>query len=476
MSKKQPNKIGDLIPDDRNANKHTEYGTSLMDKGLRQNGFGRSILISNDNKIIAGNGITEAAGAIGLDDVLVVNSDGKKIIAIKRTDIESGTKEFYSMALSDNIISEKNICIDAQVQDAICDDYEIEDWKNAAETEIDGADEKLPIPSATANLKLSERFIIPPFSVFDTKQGYWQERKRYWLSIGIKSELGRGDNILGISQSQVDYMYNKKEYTGKRKAECLPVSIGEDYGRKIEGTSIFDPVLCEILNQWFNIPCGTVLDPFAGGSVRGIVAAKLGFNYIGIDLRQEQIEANIKNAYEVLAENSNYPVWHCGNSLNIDKIANGVEADFVFSCPPYHDLEVYSDDKEDLSNLSYEEFIKQYKEIIKKSIALLKNDRFACFVVGDIRDKKGFYKNFVSDTIRSFEEAGAMLYNEIILVNVAGSLPIRAGRQFNSGRKVGKMHQNVLVFYKGDPKNIKENFPELDLSQFEETAEQVSET
>lgn len=126
--KKQPEKITDLIPDDRNANRHTEYGTALMDKGLRQNGFGRSILISNDNKIIAGNGITEAGGAIGLEDVQVVNSDGKKIIAIKRTDIESGTKEFYAMALSDNIISEKNIIMDAEIVEAICEEYEIEDW------------------------------------------------------------------------------------------------------------------------------------------------------------------------------------------------------------------------------------------------------------------------------------------------------------------------------------------------------------
>lgn len=57
------------------------------------------------------------------------------------------------------------------------------------------------------------------------------------------------------------------------------------------------------------------------------------------------------------------------------------------------------------------------------------------------------------------------LYNEIILINVAGSLAIRVGRQFDSSRKVGKMHQNVLVFYKGDPKKIKENIPKLNLEK-----------
>jgi len=71
--------------------------------------------------------------------------------------------------------------------------------------------------------------------------------------------------------------------------------------------------------------------------------------------------------------------------------------------------------------------------------------------------------NFVSDTIQAFRDSGMELYNEIILVNVVGSLAVRVRRQFNGGRKIGKMHQNVLVFYKGDPKKIKENYPELNL-------------
>jgi hypothetical protein len=106
-----------------------------------------------------------------------------------------------------------------------------------------------------------------------------------------------------------------------------------------------------------------------------------------------------------------------------------------------------------------------YFSIIKKSVAQLKDDRFACFVVGDVRDKKGFYYNFISDTIQAFKDSGMELYNEIILVNTVGSLAIRVKRQFNGGRKVGKMHQNVLVFYKGDPMKIKENFPELNLGE-----------
>ena len=116
-------------------------------------------------------------------------------------------------------------------------------------------------------------------------------------------------------------------------------------------------------------------------------------------------------------------------------------------------------------DVGFDNFKEAYFSIIKKSVLQLKDDRFACFVVGDVRDKKGFYLNFVSDTIQAFKDAGMELYNEMILVNVVGSLAIRVKRQFNNGRKAGKMHQNILVFYKGDPKKIKENYPELNLGE-----------
>jgi len=298
--------------------------------------------------------------------------------------------------------------------------------------------------SRAANAKLSDRFIIPPFSVLDTKQGAWQDRKRYWLSLGIKSEVGRDAKV---NRALKPYDGNPDRFEDKL-------------------TSIFDPVLCELAYKWFNIPNGSIIDPFAGGSVRGIVAAKLGYEYYGNDLSENQIEANNENAKDVLGDGTK-PKWTVGDSTNIDKIMGGAMFDMVFSCPPYADLEVYSDAPNDISNMPYAQFILAYNEIIKKSCALLKQDRFAVFVVGDVRDKKGFYQNFVSDTIRAFWNCGAILYNEMVLVTMIGNLPMTIGKSFSSGRKVGKQHQNVLVFYKGNPKNIKANYPELDLSYME---------
>jgi hypothetical protein len=122
--------------------------------------------------------------------------------------------------------------------------------------------------------------------------------------------------------------------------------------------------------------------------------------------------------------------------------------DFLFSCPPYADLEVYSDLPEDLSNMDYKDFLSKYCSIIRKSLELLKPNSYACFVVGDVRDKQGYYLDFISDTKKAFINSGAKLYNEAILLNSVGTASMRANRIFSAGQKLVKIHQNVLIFKK----------------------------
>lgn len=233
------------------------------------------------------------------------------------------------------------------------------------------------------------------------------------------------------------------------------------------GTSIFDPALCELNYLWFTKDGDNIIDPFAGGSVRGIVAAQMGRHYTGIDLRQEQIEANIKNAEEVC--NGTLPKWIIGDSIKIQELAKD-EYDFVFTCPPYGNLEVYSDDPSDLSAMSDSDFDKTYVEILKKTANMLKNERFATIVVGNYRDKRGFLRDLVGLTVKAMEEAGAKYYNDIIYVTPTGSLPVRAGRVFSATRKIGKTHQYILNFVKGDPKKATERLGNVelpDLSEYE---------
>jgi DNA modification methylase len=232
------------------------------------------------------------------------------------------------------------------------------------------------------------------------------------------------------------------------------------------GTSIFDPVLCELAYRWFCPPGGVVLDPFAGGSVRGVVASKLGRRYVGIELRPEQVASNREQAARIC--DTPAPSWIVGDSRQLEALIPAGPVDFVFSCPPYGDLEVYSEDPQDLSTLDYADFLAAYRSIIAGVLDRLRPDRFACFVVGDLRDTKGFYRGFVSDTEQAFADGGAALYNEAILVTAVGSLPIRVGKQFTSARKLGKTHQNVLVFCKGDPKRATQAIGPVEFGETED--------
>jgi len=147
----------------------------------------------------------------------------------------------------------------------------------------------------------------------------------------------------------------------------------------------------------------------------------------------------------------------------------------IFSCPPYADLEVYSDNPADLSNMKYPEFLDAYREIIKKSCDLLKEDSFACFVVGEVRDSKGVYYNFVSDTIAAFQDAGMKYYNEIILLNQSGTGALRCERQMKASRKVVKTHQNVLVFVKGDAKKATLKCGDIEIKAIQDSENSVDE-
>lgn len=122
------NKIDELKFDDKNFNKHTEYGMSLLEKSLRENGAGRSILIDKDNNIIAGNGIIEAAGQVGLEKVKIVETDGTEIIAVKRTDVRLDSKKGRKMALADNSTAKADLEWDEENLKSEFDEEELKDW------------------------------------------------------------------------------------------------------------------------------------------------------------------------------------------------------------------------------------------------------------------------------------------------------------------------------------------------------------
>ena len=99
-------KKSDLIFDDKNFNKGNEAGKALIEKSFKHFGAGRSILIDKNNRIIAGN---KSAENFTGDDIQIIESDGTKLIAVKRTDIDLDTPIGREMALADNATAKANI-------------------------------------------------------------------------------------------------------------------------------------------------------------------------------------------------------------------------------------------------------------------------------------------------------------------------------------------------------------------------------
>jgi DNA modification methylase len=629
----------------------------------------------------------------------------------------------------------------------------------ALHKQVEEPEDREPVPT------IADRFVLPPFSVLDSRMGYWQERKRAWLSLGITSEIGRAENLLNYSATlrafggpkgrliksssgrDPTYYYQKQEAEQRLGRELATAEFERDHyvnkqsgqGINATGTSMFDPVLCELAYRWFSPPGGGVLDPFAGGSVRGVVAAYLGRPYTGIELRGEQIRANAdqweqitgdrtevpdfqpeltplelrdgilvkrddlysiagmrggkvrtcwhlaneggspkglitagsrqspqvnivahiaerlgvpcrvhtpsgklsaelesaraagakivqhkagrnnviiararedakkrgwreipfgmecqeaveqtrgqvanlqagsatrivmavgsgmslagllhglqnhgleipvlgvtvganpekrldeyapegwREMVELVESGLDYhsqaedrwiggleldpiyeakalphlrdgdllwvvgirecieeepevpgeeiaelptPIWIEGDSSQLDELLEeGEQFDLLFSCPPYFDLEKYSKDERDISNMTWEAFLKSYRLIIGQAVERLADDRFAFWVVSEIRDKEGNYRGLVAETIRAFEDAGAQFYNDAILVTSVGSWPIRIGKLFSVSRKFGRVHQNVLVFCKGDPRAATEACGEIESAPLDE--------
>ena len=119
-------KLNDIIQDDRNLNKGTERGQQLIEKSLREFGAGRSVLIDKNNRIIAGNKTHQNAELAGLDDVIIVETDGTKLVAVKRTDVDLDTKKGREMALADNATTKADLAWDTEQLESVAEDFGID--------------------------------------------------------------------------------------------------------------------------------------------------------------------------------------------------------------------------------------------------------------------------------------------------------------------------------------------------------------
>lgn len=408
--------------------------------------------------------------------------------------------------------------------------------------------------------QLAKRFGIVPFDVFHVTTATWAARKHKWIKfLNLKGETGRDSDVADVTGDAVQI----KSYPGQERLQAMqrgdivPGGGGPNSVRRraagnvsnlygpaagsntvltenqqrslgaysapngsvvargegtssLAGTSIFDPVLCEIGYRWYCPKGGSILDPFAGGNTRGVVAAFFGYKYTGVEIREGQVLANraqLDDVYEIEDEFGLFgpgrlchkvtlrevyarcwaaeiaagtmpaemitPQWVVGNSTDIDEaLPIGEEYDLCFSCPPYYNLEQYSTRDGDGSKAqTYPEFMEWYAGVYRQCVARLKDSRFLIITVGDLRDKAGIgkYYNFNAHTQLLFsEKLGLHTYNQGVLYTALGSLPIRTSAAFPSGRKLGHTYQNTYIFWKGQDKSgaIKEALGELLPTEF----------
>lgn len=416
--------VSDLMRDPRNARKHSKKNLDAIRASLLTNGFQSPIVIDANNVVLKGNGTTDAAESLGIESVPCVRSDlsGADAALYAIADNRTGELAEWDLAVLPNTLAALR---DDPEIDHLASGFDEDEIANLVDQITAGSGgDRGPAPEGAA--------MVPWTTVLDARQGYWQDRKAVWKASGIDSELGRDANP-----------FNQSGWGGDDSDSTTEKIVN------LRGTtSIFDPVLCEILYGWFCPSGGSVLDPFAGGSVRGIVAAEMGLEYTGMDLSKKQLDANWAQVLD--REMPGVIHWAQGDSRT--DLPDGA-FDFVMTCPPYFDLEVYSDADGDLSNMKIDGFRECYGDIIEQCALRLKKDRFAAIVIGEVRakdDGNGYMRGLYNMTVDLCEQHGLRLYNDAVLITPLGTVQMACINPFKKTRKLGRSHQYVLVFCNGD--------------------------
>ena len=414
-----------LVPYARNSKEHPEWQVDQIASSIEEFGFSDPIGIWHDADglpvIVEGHGRLLAAKKLGIDSVPTIcldhlDDEGRRAYGLVQNKLNMNTGFDYEML---------GVELDS-ITDIDMSQFDFDIDVNDVGKPSDAADD--------AHASLTERFVVPPFSVLDTRQGYWRDRVQYWRSLIDDDGTSRGT----AKTFNVDSM------------------SGTD---GIGTISIIDPVLCEVVARWFTPETSrNVFDPFAGDTGFGFVSSYLGCDFTGIELRKEQCDFNNERTSGMSAR------YICDDGRNVLNHIGVETQDLMFSCPPYFDLEVYSNLKNDASNQeTFEDFYEILDDAFSKSIRALKDNRFAVIVIGRVRDKRsGMFYDFYEKVVETFAREGMGLYNDAVLINNFGSAPRRAKGNMRR-RKLVTTHQNVLVFFKGNQKNIPSIFPEIEV-------------
>ena len=96
--------LKDLVPDAENRRSHDDRNVNMVTDALKHVGAARSIVIDEDNVILAGNGVSLAAAKAGITQVRVIDAAGDELIAVRRSGLTDEQKR--ALAIYDNRTAE----------------------------------------------------------------------------------------------------------------------------------------------------------------------------------------------------------------------------------------------------------------------------------------------------------------------------------------------------------------------------------
>lgn len=212
-------------------------------------------------------------------------------------------------------------------------------------------------------------------------------------------------------------------------------------GSKYE-TSIFNPHLAMMILSAYCPQNAKIYDAFGGGGTRAIVASTMGHDYLGVELRGDEVD-RIRERGELLGLKFEMV---CGDSTKY--VIEPNIYDFSYSCPPYYDLEVYSELEEDISNAgTYDDCLEMLRQSLEITFRGLKAGGLCVWVTGNFRRPDGALRHFNGDVIRLAQSVGFTLHDELIWWGASGGAYQRVG-QFAAHRKSVRVHEQIIILRK----------------------------
>lgn len=426
----------------RNPNDHPPAQVRLLAKIMDATGIRNPIVVSNRSGLMTkGHGRLEAA-VLNAYDAFPVDFQ----------DYDSPEQEIADV-LADNLIQDLSVMKEKGMNELLRElaaaghDTELAGLLKKAED----AGEK----RKKAAGKLKDKFVVSPFTVLDTRNKDWLARRQLWLQIGMTGSIGspptnsNAPQPKHVSEAKAKY---EKAIGGSVSWDAFLDSHPNFAGRS-PIPDISNPVIAEALYNWF-LPTrrpGRILDPFAGDSVRGIVAAMLGHSYTGIDLSAAQVTANTNSAREIFDSLAitpkAFPRWIVGDSAKLDTILDRSEMfDFIFADIPTPTA-LSTESPDDLAGMTGKKYETTLARIIAGASARLFSNRFAAWIAQDYREREtGSLCSLYAATI---DASPVPLYNHAAILTAVQTLAIRVGKEFNASRQLGKAHKDAAILFNG---------------------------